>query len=333
MKKYLNNDYLTNSRGFIMGISTLLIVLFHTGQLNMFDIINFKPLAILLNYLQKVGNCGVDIFLFLSGMGLYFSLTKNNLNKFYSHRFTRIIPPFIITVLIFNILTKNYLNIFETIFCISFFIKGNLFLWFIQFILILYLIYPIIYKVINKGFHSFLILIFSIITTNFLLLVFLPTIYYQLEIALTRIPIFIIGAYFGKIINNKEKLPSKIIPISLIIFILINIFIYLTINVPNKSLFLRYLYCPLSISIIILISKIYSLINNKNNFIIKFFNFFGNYSLEVYLLYEQICYLIKINNFKLSYLKVYSIGFILTIILSYFLKKLTNIINNKLIHN
>ena len=47
--------------------------------------INVSLISEIVNFVKQIGNCGVDIFLFLSGIGLYLSMTKNNLRKYYKN--------------------------------------------------------------------------------------------------------------------------------------------------------------------------------------------------------------------------------------------------------
>lgn len=48
-------------------------------------------------FIHRIGFYGVDIFLFLSGLGVYYSLTKRpNVLGFYKARLVRILPAYII---------------------------------------------------------------------------------------------------------------------------------------------------------------------------------------------------------------------------------------------
>lgn len=49
-------------RSMWMALAIILVVLYHRG----FDLINFP----ILNQIQSLGYCGVDIFIFSSGLGL-----------------------------------------------------------------------------------------------------------------------------------------------------------------------------------------------------------------------------------------------------------------------
>ena len=86
-EKQIELNIINESRNIILGIATLLIVLFHSSALNFNELLGANIISNILNFIKRTGNIGVDIFLFLSGIGLYFSLSKNNLKQYYKNRF------------------------------------------------------------------------------------------------------------------------------------------------------------------------------------------------------------------------------------------------------
>ena len=167
-------------------------------------------------YNMFIGSIGVEIFLFLSGMGLFFSLKNNNdISRFYSRRLTKVLVPYIIYApiawFIIDITLQN-LNISSLVYdlsMLSFWFDGTKTIWFIPFILMMYVAFPLVYNMIEKNKSSLNIII--IILTIFVLECFRqtnPSAYSNTSIALTRIPIFILGAYYGKKIYNKERMSN-----------------------------------------------------------------------------------------------------------------------------
>lgn len=67
MNLMLDLNKISQYRTPLMGISAILIILCHA---NLYDI----KVNSLIHYLLTFGNVGVDIFLFLSGIGCYYSL-------------------------------------------------------------------------------------------------------------------------------------------------------------------------------------------------------------------------------------------------------------------
>ena len=90
MKKF-NLDLISYNRNTIYGLSILWIMFFHSS-------LTFQREWI--NNIKKLGECGVDVFLFVSGISLYFSYTKNqNIKDFYRKRIQRIFLPTLFTAI------------------------------------------------------------------------------------------------------------------------------------------------------------------------------------------------------------------------------------------
>lgn len=69
-----NLNLISKYRAELMGVSTLLILICHAAG-------NDVLMPRWLMYLVAQGQVGVDIFLFLSGMGLYYSLNQSGGGK------------------------------------------------------------------------------------------------------------------------------------------------------------------------------------------------------------------------------------------------------------
>ena len=126
-----------------MGWSILWIMMLH------FTFNQIKPLGFIAQY----GFAGVDIFLFVSGFGLFYSLDKDdNLVSFYRKRLLRIFPTYYIIGFITNLLLTHD-DILTFIFrysTIGFWIGKEYAEWFIPSIVLLYFLAPFIKKIIDK---------------------------------------------------------------------------------------------------------------------------------------------------------------------------------------
>lgn len=69
MKYDLNFETLTQKRSQLMGVATLMIIACHASASNVL-------MPFWLKRLLGLGNLGVDMFLLLSGLGIYYSLSK-----------------------------------------------------------------------------------------------------------------------------------------------------------------------------------------------------------------------------------------------------------------
>ena len=66
---------LSNARAWLMGVATLLVTFYHSQYLDLFSsaFLTRTRLLSLVTRLHKTGNSGVDLFMLLSGFGLFFS--------------------------------------------------------------------------------------------------------------------------------------------------------------------------------------------------------------------------------------------------------------------
>ena len=67
----MNYSALSKYRGELMGLAILFVVMSHV----------WMPPANFFFPLRRLGNVGVDMFLFVSGMGLWFSWTRSRLGR------------------------------------------------------------------------------------------------------------------------------------------------------------------------------------------------------------------------------------------------------------
>lgn len=319
-------ENISHSRAFIMGIATLLVMFFHT-YIDYDEIIKNEGLANFMDFLHYRCNIGVDIFLFLSGVGLYFSCKKNKLSTFYKNRFIRVIPAFLIVTVCYFLYIGESDKIFNALSLSSLIVEGDRFLWYIKLILVLYLMFPLIYKIINKYDFSGLFISVCIVILFSTIYCFVDMRGYEnIEIALTRIPVFLIGTYFGKMIDDKKFISKKVIPVCLILFLAIMIFIYFMFNGFRFMFVQRYLYCILAVCLVILISYIDTFIKNKGNWVYKIMCFLGKHSLEIYLLHDLISKILIMDITNLSILIITLISFVVSIILAIILKKMVDLI-------
>ena len=126
----------SKARSMLMGLAMIAILLFHQ------EFIKGNPI---LDFFNHFGHWGVQIFLFVSGFGIYYALTKScECIPFYWRRIIRIMPAVIVGGILSCILAQES-SLFQNLLMLS-----GLSLWYIRTILILYLISPCLY-VLFKG--------------------------------------------------------------------------------------------------------------------------------------------------------------------------------------
>lgn len=118
-----------------------------------------------LGFLAQYGFAGVDIFMMVSGLGLFFSLDKNkSIVRYYKRRILRIFPTYyILGVFASSFLFKDtlfsYLFRYSTI---GFWINVPYWEWYVPSIVLLYLVAPFLKMMIDRG-YLVLIVLFGVL--------------------------------------------------------------------------------------------------------------------------------------------------------------------------
>ncbi len=220
------------------------------------------------------GQIGVDIFLFLSGLGLSFSLSNysGNLILWYKKRFSKVFIPYtLITLLylIYKVLFEDFSLSSAIIYytTIGYWINGKG-AWFISLIIILYAFAPLIYKLSctkNKWLWLLAISLILMILCNSNITG--PLSY--LSIGLRRTPSFIIGMGLANDIKENTR-------INIICIFLLSIGLFLCVFVILPQVFCRWI-------IILPLVIIFCYMIDMFKFVNKILAFMGAISLESYL--------------------------------------------------
>ncbi|MDU1889271.1 MAG: acyltransferase [Dysgonomonas sp.] len=324
---------ISKHRTVLMGVAILWIVLYHSG----FQCFPFccQPMR----FIQDSGYGGVDIFLFLSGFGLYYSSLKSESKlSFYRKRFFRIFPAYIIivtlAVLIGHESASSYLYKVTTI---GFWLNEGYFDWYVPSIVVLYLLFPFYIKLFNR--KPLITTIFAIILG--LIITFIFGRYFLnlgqiILLFLTRIPIFVIGIFIGKLSTEKSFSSSIMKPLSYILMLLgfAGLFYIKTDPVFTPYLWKGLHWLPFAIivpGLILLLSSLFKRFYNK--YIYKGFTFLGNICFELYL--SHMLLFMYRDYWALKYnLNIDLVTFIFILIslpIAYFLNQVSNVVAKKCI--
>lgn len=328
MEKAYKNYYLSNYRTAFMGFSIIWVMLFHLGISDR-----------IINCITRFGYLGVDIFLFLSSYGLYYSIKKDSsITHFYKKRFLRILPSYYIVLLSIFIITCLYsgtfdlIQLFEKMSFLGYFIPSlewPYFLWYIPAILFLYSIFPLLYKNLEKLKEKrFLLPLFILLTIiNFLLTDYIFDNNYDkgLILLIPRTFIFILGLIWADVeYHNIEKV-CKHKTIFILLFFL-SLFIILICDIFLTEYTIRFFMFDY-ITFIFGIAGIFIiwifLYNIFPNVIKKIIIFSGSHSLELYCIHESL-YTLRTelkDFFNIPFYLSSIILFLVSFILAYLLKK------------
>ncbi len=200
-----------------MGIAALGIMLYHYTSDRMSAEV-FVPWEEW--YYTYIRSAFVDVFLLLSGIGLYFSLKKSqDVKKFYGgHRFPKILIPYVVIACPFWIWLSCYtgeltaVDVLRRLSFVAFFDEGNLTFWFVFFICFCYVIFPHLFQLFETAGDRMtekmrIMTIFCFATVIGLMLQKNePDFYDAVKIALLRIPSFAYGCLLGKYVYEKRRI-------------------------------------------------------------------------------------------------------------------------------
>lgn len=323
-------------RTFLMGLAMLSILLFHFTE----DCVNlnYHRNTLVTGYKNYIGSSGVDIFLFLSGFGLYYSYKKNPDKKtFYRKRFVKILIPYFLVAIpawiikdfvLSDVGIKQYV---KDVLFLSFFQDGTKWMWYILMILICYIIFPNVFEAAESKKSIVKLLIAFVMVTVIAVILRLcnEELFGYVNIALLRFPVFFLGTFVGKAAYQDKKITTGVY----ILFV----FAVFTILFKSSSgtIISRYILGAFSIACFIFIAVILDILSRKNIHLtplVKVVEWFGNYSLELYLTHVTIRKIMNQVGLHTCRIRYECLLIILAIIASLGLRKLTNFINKRLGH-
>ena len=286
-------------RPYLMGIATLWITFYHCKYLNLFqsEFLTRTRLLGIFTRIESIGNCGVDLFFFLSGLGLYFSYTRllesdpHPIKMFYIRRYRRILPPIlIVSVLTFGLIeVADLANWAGGVFLYGYFIpsltRGNF--WYLSATVVLYLVFPLIHRFLRgkRGGAGAVGMILASLAASLMVRLFAEEYFYNhVYLMMTRLPVFILGAYAGKLCMNHRKVPVIFpllaVPLSVALLVLIADY-----QLPHHYRFYEFtVFVP---CIVLAHAYVFSKIK-KWGFLTRSVMTVGTYSMEIYLIFESI---------------------------------------------
>ena len=325
---------LSKYRKELFGLSIISIMIFHFFE----DIQNSDTTGAVVRiaslYNSFIGSIGVEIFIFLSGVGLYFSLNKNDsVLKFYRKRIKRVIIPYLLYGALFWIV-KDIVILHESIFSfmfdytlVSFWINGNRNLWYIALIIILYLICPLLYRLLKgdnkfRTLNAFILVILPIVLINLCSMIS-QNIYDNIEIAFYRVPVFVLGLYYGDKVLKKKKIDVLDTTMMTFCFILRGARVVGGVGdmIPPR-LSVGFFSLPISFILVYLLK----IIHFKK--LDSFLALAGTYSLELYLTHVTVRTIMNLSGLPTYRICNYIICIIISVILSFLFCRITELIVN-----
>lgn len=230
--------------------------------------------------------------LFLSGFGLYYSYSNDkNIIRFYKKRINRLYMPFVLISFVFLLChvlrqKESIWDFFAYLTTIAFWYKGNYYgMWYVAVSLLLYLIYPFIYKFLFYKESNLLFRSICVTAIMFILFVIIykynPNSWDKIGDWISKTPMFPLGIITGYLAKKSCKFTT----LQFVVYIIVMLFLHVVIKQINHCNEIVKMINVLMGMPLILIC--FSAIDNIKSFkwILSFFRYMGKYSLEIYLLH------------------------------------------------
>lgn len=312
---------LSHRRGELMGLAMIFIVLFH-APLSQSDAF-FG--------LRRCGNVGVDMFLLLSGVGLWFAWTKQpEMLHFYRRRLLRLLPTWFLVAAVFYVpklwdASFTWGRLFHTVgqvtVNIGFWQKGELTFWYVPAIMLLYVLAPFYMRLTTK--HEewrWLPVLLMTWCVAVEWVVPLRHTFWHLEILWSRMPIFFIGINLGAWVKSSRPVTSaskQLAWITLVLTAALCIYLEQARHGRFPLFAERMVYIPLTISLCLVLCQ---LLQRAPRWLLRASAFVGGLSLEIYLIHAQFI-LVPLTRHHLGYWPTFLITLLLVLPVAWVVQK------------
>lgn len=213
MENTLRLGYLSKYRTELMGLSAVMILLCHASG-------NGIEMPVFLRYTIVQAQIGVNVFLFLSGMGLWYSLSKLlcSMRRWYLVRYSKLLVPYFIiqgtltTISCIRYDTLDFRFWLSSISTIEFWFSHRA-AWFVALLIPLYCVAPLLYsffkaqstvKVVILMIATYIIALFPL--SKFGIQLDNNNVFYNIQFVMIRVPSFILGMYMAPYIKENANL-------------------------------------------------------------------------------------------------------------------------------
>lgn len=287
------SDVLSGQRTALMGVAIIMILIFHyTEDCKIYEA---HYGGFVEWYKTYVGSSSVDLFLFLSGLGLYFSMKKNpGVAGFYRRRLVRILIPYLAVAIpawyVYDVVLtgESAGRFFRDLTFVTFFTEGVRWFWYIGAILAGYLVYPLVFLVVDRcrsGILRAAVLLLAVLAVTVCAAQMResnPELFGDINIVVLRIPAFLIGCFYGRVSYENRRVGWLWLPAAAAS-------VYFVSKVPEADsvIYVRYALATANISLCACGAGLLKLLQKAGPlyFVISWF---GTHSLELYLTHVAI---------------------------------------------
>jgi len=285
----LNYKLISTYRTQLMGLAILWVVLYHST-------IVFSSVPVL-GTIQAYGNEGVDIFLLVSGLGLYYAYRANISSAvFYKRRLQRILPTYLPVVLLFCLLywaigEMSFTDVLLNLTTLSFWLGlDSRFDWYVPALLALYLLTPLFMHFFTSRNKYVTVAVFSLMGLLLSLLLSGTPLSYLLIFTI-RLPIFFVGFLVGYLIEKKQKVSQLTLLVYIGMLLLGVLLLAATQRHMNDYVWSHglwwYPFILITLPLCLLAASALHWVTEHKWSPLTFLSFCGAHSLEIYLIHER----------------------------------------------
>ena len=316
-----------------MGFAIIIVMLFHV------------PLSRLDPFfgLRRMGNLGVDIFFFLSGIGLWYSWAKQqDWRRFYLNRALRIYPAWLIVAGYFyisrfhGITTASYVDLAgDIIVNWDFWLHDELTFWYVPATMMLYLFAPPYMELVRR--HPIYRWLVVLPLMWCIIVQYVAPVHQavgHIEIFWSRVPIFFLGINFAEAVRQKREIDKQAWWMIIGLFAL-SLWACIWLEQMRHGRFPLYtermLYIVLAITTILIMSKVFDWLcgSKAGTYVNKWFAWVGGISLEIYLVHVQFV-LNPLQQYRLGYWPTFFATLAISLPVAWIISKVCSVVINKL---
>lgn len=319
-------------RGELMGFAIIIVMLFHVNL----------PMSDPFFGLRRMGNLGVDIFFFLSGIGLWYSWTKNqDWKRFYENRAIRIYPAWLIIAGYYYVsrfvqssapvTTDRVIDLMgDVLINWDFWRRDELTFWYVPATMMMYVFAPMFMEAVRRH-PVFRWLV--VLPLMWCIIVQYVTPVHQavghIEIFWSRIPVFMLGIVTAEAVRQKQVLDKETWWM-VGAFFAISLGACVWLEQMKHGRFPLYtermLYIVLAVTTILIMCEVFSRVPDKVRAV---FRFVGGISLEIYLLHVQFV-LIPLQKLHLGYWPTFLLTLAISVPIAWVISKVCGFVISKI---
>ena len=293
--------------------------------------------------LRRMGNLGVDIFFFLSGIGLWYSWAKQqDWRRFYLNRALRIYPAWLIVAGYFYIsrfhgtTTASYVDLAgDIIVNWDFWLHDELTFWYVPATMMLYLFAPPYMELVRR--HPIYRWLVVLPLMWCIIVQYVAPVHQavgHIEIFWSRVPIFFLGINFAEAVRQKREIDKQAWWMIIGLFAL-SLWACIWLEQMRHGRFPLYtermLYIVLAITTILIMSKVFDWLcgSKAGTYVNKWFAWVGGISLEIYLVHVQFV-LNPLQQYRLGYWPTFFATLAISLPVAWIISKVCSVVINKL---